>query len=199
MPTRAEFEAVLDDFRGLIEQVPPRYSALHVDGVRAHRLAREGKEVTLEARRVVIHKLELMDFAPPRADIRVVCSKGTYVRSLARDIALAGGTRGHLTFLRRTRIGPFLADEAVSPGKIDASSLMSPVDFFSRLDDIATHRVEEPVRLKISRGQPLEDRFFPAPGPSEGLNAIFDSDDNFLALVEKKGPRYSYKFVGARG
>lgn len=197
IPGIDDIEGVIQDFLGPIEQIPPRFSAVHVNGHRAHRLAREGKSMTLKPREVTIYELEIVDFDPPYADFRVVCSKGTYIRSLARDIARALGSRGHLTALRRTRIGGFGVDEAVRPDGVETGNILSPIEFFSRIDTIAVSRVEEGVRLKISRGQPLMESFFPE--TREGLNAVFDSDDNFLALVEKSGRDYSYKFVGTRG
>ncbi|MFW5769334.1 MAG: tRNA pseudouridine(55) synthase TruB [Spirochaetota bacterium] len=197
IPGISDMEGVIRNFLGPIKQVPPRFSAVHVNGHRAHRLAREGKSMILKPREVAIYELEILDYEPPFADFRVVCSKGTYIRSLARDIARALGSRGHLTALKRTRIGGFGVDEAVRPDVVEKGNILSPIEFFSRIDAIAVSRVEESVRLKISTGQPLKDSFFTE--IREGLNAVFDSEDNFLALVEKNGRNYFYKFVGARG
>ena len=104
---RAALEAVLTRFRGEIEQVPPMYSALKRDGKALYEYAREGIELEREARRVTIHALELLDFAGERFAIRVHCSKGTYIRSLAMDIGAALGCGAHLCALRRTAIGAF--------------------------------------------------------------------------------------------
>jgi tRNA pseudouridine55 synthase len=114
MPSRLEIEAALPRFTGPIEQVPPAYSALKVAGKRAYDLARTGEAVDLASRAVTIHALELVDADDRSATLRAHVSKGTYVRSLARDIAHALGTVGHVTFLRRTRAGPFAADQAIS-------------------------------------------------------------------------------------
>ena len=111
--TREKVEEALTRFIGRIEQVPPSYSACKVDGKRAYDLARQGKEVELKAKVLVIDEIELQDFNPSsmQATIRVVCSKGTYIRALARDIGLALESGAHLTALRRTRIGDYRVED----------------------------------------------------------------------------------------
>ena len=103
--TRELVEQTLERFKGRIEQVPPEFSACKIDGKRAYELARKGKEVNLKPKILVIEEIELLDFDPTSIRIRVVCSKGTYIRALARDIGAALGSGGHLTALRRTRVG----------------------------------------------------------------------------------------------
>ena len=113
-PTCEEIEAALPRFTGPIDQVPPAFSALKVDGKRAYDLARAGEAVALEARAVTIHRLELVRADEGEATLSATVSKGTYIRSLARDIALAVGTVGHVTMLRRTKAGPFSLEQAIS-------------------------------------------------------------------------------------
>ena len=96
---------VLARFVGAIEQEPPAYSACKVDGKRAYDLARKGREVELKAKTLVIDSIELLEYSPTQIRIRTVCSKGTYIRALARDIGAALGSGAHLTALRRTRVG----------------------------------------------------------------------------------------------
>lgn len=105
---------VLTRFTGEIEQVPPVFSACKVDGKRAYDLARKGKDVELKAKRITIDELELLRFDPEtmQMDLRVRCSKGTYIRSLARDIGKALHSGAHLTALRRTQVGDFKIDDA---------------------------------------------------------------------------------------
>lgn len=103
--TRESVEQVLSQFTGRIQQVPPAYSACKVDGKRAYKMARKGKTVEIKAKELVIDEIELQECNLPEIRIRVVCSKGTYIRALARDIAEALGSGGHLTALRRTRVG----------------------------------------------------------------------------------------------
>jgi len=112
-PTEEEVRAVLKRFIGVIEQIPPAYSALKINGKRAYDLARTGQEVSLKARAVQIEKLELLSFCEACADFRVVCGKGTYVRSLGRDIGRALGCLGYISVLRRVACGPFRVEQAV--------------------------------------------------------------------------------------
>jgi tRNA pseudouridine55 synthase len=113
-PTREQLEAILPRFTGPIRQVPPAFSALKVEGKRAYDLARAGEEVDLEARDVTIHKLGVISFEADEVTLSATVSKGTYIRSLARDIAHALATVGHVTMLRRTKAGPFTLDQAIS-------------------------------------------------------------------------------------
>ena len=118
-PTRAEVEAALPAFVGAIRQVPPAFSAIRIGGERAYDLARAGQEVALEAREVVVHSAAVT--AQPDADhveIEVSCGKGTYIRALARDLAAALGAHAHVSALRRTRVGRFCAETAVTLEKL---------------------------------------------------------------------------------
>ena len=142
-PAIEAIEAVLPCFTGTIEQVPPAFSALKVDGKRAYDLARAGEEVTLATRTVTVHALHS---APPHAgedEITLIAhvSKGTYIRSLARDIAHALGTVGHVTMLRRLKAGPFTLDSAISLDKLAESAKARALEDISlplstALDDI---------------------------------------------------------------
>lgn len=107
-------ESTLSRFVGRIEQIPPAYSACKIDGVRAYDLARNGLDVDLKPKILVIDEIELLSFSPTEIKIRVVCSKGTYIRALARDIGAALGSGAHLTALRRTRIGDITLDKCIS-------------------------------------------------------------------------------------
>ena len=115
-PTLAEIEAVLARFTGLIEQIPPAFSALKVDGKRAYDLARSGEAVELESRQVTVHNLKILPEGEVSGEITLsaTVSKGTYIRSLARDIAHALNSVGHVTMLRRTKAGPFTLERAIS-------------------------------------------------------------------------------------
>jgi tRNA pseudouridine55 synthase len=107
-------EQTIDKFKGEQEQMPPIYSAKSVDGKRAYEMARKGKEITLRMQQITIHNLEVLSFESPDLTVNVECSKGTYIRSLARDLGTSMGSGGHLTGLRRTRIGPYQVSEAIS-------------------------------------------------------------------------------------
>ena len=109
--------------------MPPLYSAVHVDGKRAYKLARKGEEVELEARTVRIDSIELLEYDYPHLRILVHCGRGVYVRSLARDLGKALGTGGYLTGLRRTAVGPYTVEEAVT-----ADRLLQPIGQFDLVD-----------------------------------------------------------------
>lgn len=108
--TREMIEGVLPGFTGRVMQVPPVFSAVKIDGKRAYSFARKGKDVELKAKPLEIRELELLEFNPPVMKLRVLCSKGTYIRALARDLGEALKTGAHLTALRRTRVGDITAD-----------------------------------------------------------------------------------------
>ncbi|MEM7688811.1 MAG: tRNA pseudouridine(55) synthase TruB [Pseudomonadota bacterium] len=142
IPTRVQVEAILPQFTGPIKQMPPAYSALKVDGKRAYVLARAGEEVKLKTRAVTIHSLTIAG-ADIEGEITLSAhvSKGTYIRSLARNIARALGSCGHVTYLRRTKAGPFLESEAISLDKLNeiangarVTDLLLPLE--AGLDDI---------------------------------------------------------------
>ena len=120
----------LQGFVGTIEQVPPAFSAVKVDGKRAYDLARKGRDFELKAKALVIDEIELLDYTLPDIQIRVVCSKGTYIRALARDIGLALGSGGHLTALRRTRVGEFTLEDCYRVEDIQSFLLqhVAPLD-----------------------------------------------------------------------
>ncbi len=135
--TREKLEETLPLFTGRIMQVPPVFSAVKIDGKRAYNLARKGKEVSLKAKPLEIKEMELLDMTMPDVTVRIVCSKGTYIRAIARDLGEALGSGAHLVGLRRTRVGDFsvesclTVDEAVE--KISTASMTFPDDY--RLPD----------------------------------------------------------------
>lgn len=112
--TRELVENVLRRFVGPIEQVPPAYSACKIDGQRAYTMIRRGEEVTLKPKLLVIDKIDLLEYTQKEIKIRVVCSKGTYIRALARDIGVALNSGAHLTALRRTQVGDISVDDCLT-------------------------------------------------------------------------------------
>ena len=132
--TREQVESTLQEqFTGTIEQVPPAFSACKIDGKPAYKLARKGKEVEIKAKTLVIDEIELIDCGLPQEPtmaIRVVCSKGTYIRALARDIGVALGSGAHLTALRRTRVGDITVENCESVdaliARLDTEEMVSP-------------------------------------------------------------------------
>lgn len=112
--TESMIQAELDNMVGEQDQVPPVYSAKRIDGKRAYDYARQGEEVEMRLARITIYEAELVSYEAPVATVRILCSKGTYIRSIARDLGVSLDSGGHLSYLRRTRSGGYLADEAMS-------------------------------------------------------------------------------------
>lgn len=129
IPSLAEIESILPSFLGEQDQVPPLYSALHVDGKRAYEYAQKGKDIDLSPRRIKIYSLDLISYESNILEVDMRVSKGTYIRSFGRDLALRLGTRGHLIALRREEIGPFsLSDLSLSTRELlDKTELLSSV------------------------------------------------------------------------
>ena len=182
-PTRAELDAVLPRFIGPIEQLPPAYSAIKVDGQRAYDRARKGETVALKARAVTVFDLKLLDVDGAPATFSTTVSKGTYIRSLARDLALALGTVGHVTMLRRTRAGPFGLDRAISLDFLDDAAKARDLTrmvlpLAAGLDDIPALRVTPDQARLLRQGQLL---FGIPAGPGLHLAMLADVP---VALVE---------------
>jgi len=165
-PSQAQIEAILPRFTGPIHQIPPAYSALKVDGKRAYDLARAGEEVVLQGRDVVVHALTISKPLPEgeglvsKITLTAHVSKGTYIRSLARDIAVALGTVGHVSMLRRVKAGPFTLEGAISLDILDehatARSLGNLVlPLRTALDDIPALALEAGQALALRQGRVL--------------------------------------------
>jgi tRNA pseudouridine55 synthase len=185
-PERVAIEAVLPRFTGPIRQVPPAFSALKVDGKRAYDLARAGEEVEFEARDVTIHSLDLLGTSADDATLSTTVSKGTYIRSLARDIAHALGTVGHVTMLRRTKAGPFTLEQAISLDFLqDAAKARqltrTVLPLQAGLDDIPGLPVTPEQAQLLRHGQQL----FGIP-VTPGLHLAMDGNTP-VALVESDG------------
>lgn len=157
-PSREAIVAALPRFTGLIMQVPPVYSAIKVNGERAYDLAREGENFELAPRQVEVHGLRLVSTTEDEAVFEAECGKGTYVRAIARDIGQLLGCFGHVTELRRTRVGPFVEADAVTLTAIEgevgrAHALLRPVE--AGLSELACVIVDRNGAARLRRGQSL--------------------------------------------
>jgi tRNA pseudouridine55 synthase len=174
---------VASGFLGESQQVPPMYSALKHRGERLYRLARQGVEVERLPRRIVIHRLELLGMEPGRLEFEVDCSKGTYVRSLAEDIARACGTVGHVHNLRRLRLGPFLeprlhsleAVEAAADQPLELQTMLLPAD--AAIPGLPAVRLGLAEQACVLQGQPVF-----ATGPGAALVRMYGADGSFLGV-----------------
>lgn len=159
-PTIEQINAVLPEFRGTIQQIPPAFSAIKVDGERAYALARAGESVELASRPVDIYELNLIEHTTDTATFRCVCGKGTYVRSLARDIAEKLGTKAYVSRLIRENVGPFSLDDAIlldifreNPDKDSIERIVLPVQ--TVLDDIPELAVTDTEATRLKNGQKI--------------------------------------------
>lgn len=155
--SREQIEAQLPAFSGLVMQRPPMYSAVKHEGKRLYDLARQGVEVEREPREVIVHRIELREWAPPKAAIEVDCGKGFYMRGLAHDLGAAVGCPAHLSALTRSRVGPFTLDDALTIGELEAQE-----DWEQRMEppDAALRRMDaillpEAAERHIRNGQPV--------------------------------------------
>jgi len=157
IPAREKVEQVLSQFTGNIMQEPPVFSAIHVNGQRASSLARSGKAPEMKKRPVEIYKLELLSWQSPFADIFVHCSSGTYIRSLARDIALAAGSRAHLCELTRIKVAGFSLDEAVEAAAFaEGENFPRPIDkSVIAAIGLPWFEIAPPDAEKLIHGKPL--------------------------------------------
>lgn len=191
--TSEEVEAAMARFRGEILQVPPMVSARKVEGRRLYELAREGKIVEREARPVVIHRLELVDLAPsdyPEVTFRTVCSTGTYVRTLADDLARALGGRAHLTALRRVRIGALNVSDAVSVEDAVAAGEASDIERLlikptEALADLPEIRVDEAMVQAVRNGRELPEILLPDGTDRESSIRIGDRRGDLIAVYRR--------------
>ncbi|MET0313521.1 MAG: tRNA pseudouridine(55) synthase TruB [Hansschlegelia sp.] len=191
-PTREDILAVLPAFRGQVTQIPPKFSALKIDGERAYDLAREGEEVILEPRIVDVHRLDLVDMpSPDRAVFETECGKGTYVRAIARDMGRALGTRAHISALRRTAVGGFTEEDAITLEELERlrqsdaaykemADALLPVE--TALDDIPALAVNRAEAARLLNGQPVLLRGRDAP-TFQGTVSV-TTDGALIALAE---------------
>ena len=182
-PTSADIEAVLPRFTGPIEQAPPVYSALKIDGKAAYARARAGEKLEMKLRNVTIHDLRVLKSTPDELTLSATVSKGTYIRSFARDIARALNTVGHVAMLRRTRAGPFTLEQAISLDFLNEAAKARRLDgavvpLIAALDDIPALPVTPGQAQLLRHGQCLAG--FPA---QPGLQLATD-DGRPVALVE---------------
>ena len=180
--TRAQLEAVLRQFLGPIEQIPPMYSAIKINGQKLYELARRGQEVARRPRSITIHALELLEGEGADWTIRVRCSKGTYVRTLCHDLGRALGCGGCMSSLRRTRAGSFTLAQAVTMQQVlafaagqDPRQLLMPVDAVFAAHPPLIVTLGQAVKLK--NGAQVRDWQF-----QPGMYRVYAEDGEFLLL-----------------
>jgi tRNA pseudouridine55 synthase len=189
-PSGGDIEALLPEFIGRIDQVPPSYSAIQVGGERAYARAREGREVSLASRSVTVRSLELLEARADEADFQLRCGKGTYVRAIARDLGRRLGSFGHVTTLRRTGTGAFTEADMISLAKLEELShndagrkaMMTVIrPLRTALDDIPALALSEAESGRLRQGQPVPLRS--VGNPREGDIVLVLSNEKPLALA----------------
>ncbi len=160
IPTKDAILSVLNQFEGNIEQIPPKFSAIKINGERAYNLARAGEDVVMKSRQVYVEKLQLLNIEDNTADFEVLCGKGTYVRSIARDIARILGSCGHVVKLRRTQVGVFSEKNTISLEKLEELvqspkllEILLPVQ--ASLDDIPALLLTNDEETRLRHGHSL--------------------------------------------
>jgi len=173
---------VLSRFKGCIQQTPPMYSAVKIGGKPLYKLARKGISVERSERSVHIHELELLSFHHPYVNLRVVCSKGTYMRTLCEDIGNALGTGAHMTALERTRVGNFRIEDAVS-----LAELPDQKNVFYTMDEVLSHLRE--ILLDHDSWQRAKNGLM-VDIPSYGTHAPFEAAHNDISNTHLRGCEY---------
>jgi len=196
VPDLDAISAAVKELTGTIEQKPPVYSAVHVDGKRAYRIARAGGDPRVTPRRITVHRIDILSYLPPELEVIVDCSKGTYIRALARDLGTLAGSCAYVQRLRRTRVGPYTVDEAVLPESFSGKEdLLYSRELLSRLDGLGVCAVRDDSVAGVRNGQTLQDRFFTDAPNKDGLYQLVSSTGCLLALAIRENGRYRYKTV----
>ncbi len=192
IPTLDTIRHVIEaSFLGELQQYPPAYSALHIDGQRAYTLARKGKEVQMPLRDITIYSFEVMGWNPPDLQARIRVSKGTYIRSIARDLAHACGTFGRLETLQRTSIGPYRLEEAVDPDDTDKlrTSVGNTPHLLSLLPGCCSMTLAQVALFPLSNGtMPKSDQVVSSTyAPGDGYALLYGPmEDRLLAVASLK-------------
>jgi tRNA pseudouridine55 synthase len=190
-----QIEAALPHFQGDIQQIPPMYSAVKQQGRPLYELARQGIEVERAARSVTIYQLDLLDWQPPDLRVRVACSAGTYIRSLAHDLGERLGCGGHITALRRTAIGQFEIEHGVALDQLTPENLP---DYLLPLDAAVAHLPAVNLTGEECRRLSLGQRIAQQPDhPQAALARLYAADGQFLGLATAVGNEWQPKKIMA--
>jgi len=194
-PAIETIKKVLPVFTGPIQQTPPLYSAVHIDGKRAHAIARSGNVVDMPTRNITIYSLEILDYEAPDLRLRIHCSKGSYVRSLARDIGIACGSRAYVQELVRTSVGPFDLGEALSIDDFRGEEDFYPwEDFFKKTGHSQSAVLTSEGLKKIRVGAPFHQNYITEQlEEKEGFLLLKDENGTLCAVLEKCDGQYRYR------
>jgi tRNA pseudouridine55 synthase len=197
IPTLDRIEKSLPDFIGTIMQQPPDFSAIHIKGQRAYKLAVAGIKPDIPKRPVTVYDYSIVNWEPPYLSVKVNCSKGTYIRSLARDLGVSCRSLAYVTSLKRTKVGKWHIKDSVFPDNFNPEeNIIIGKKLFEMLDSVNIRTVNDIQSDMILKGLPIKqwkgDQLF------TGITALFNSSDNFLALIDNNQGTLSYRFVQDR-
>ena len=205
LPHRDRIPAAIEHFSGTILQKPPRYSALHIDGERAYRRTRRGEQIEMPVREITIYDLQLIEMSLPSLILDVHCSKGTYIRALARDMGRYCDSAATLERLERVAIGPFRRADAVGLDDIERGGLehdgleravLSPYRLIQSLPAIQCVHLQDSAVRVVANGGHIDDSMLIEPPVHDGPCALFSADRQFVALCLRTAGSYGYRLGG---
>jgi tRNA pseudouridine55 synthase len=182
-PSKETVERTLQEFVGTLEQVPPAFSAAKVTGRRAYDLARRGAEVSLRARQVHVYGIQMLAYNYPHLELEIHCGKGTYIRSLARDLGERLGCGAYVEVLRRTSVGPFRDTGALSLDADAATARARLLPIAAALAGLPRYTADEREAARLRQGQAIPCRNQPVPASESEEVAIFDAAGNLVAIA----------------
>lgn len=189
-------KAIIENFVGEIVQTPPDFSAVHVGGKRAYQLKLEGKEVVIPPRNIVINNFDVIEWDGKDLKVEISCSKGTYIRSLARDLGKMCNSLAYVTELKRTVVGPFSIDNSVLGEDFTYNNLVDPYDLISGLKKNISFVTEDGARM-ISMGKSIKSSYYLNDSERfrNGEVALFTEDKELVAMINNIDGKSKYLFV----
>jgi tRNA pseudouridine55 synthase len=195
-PELSNIEKAIPSFIGKIQQVPPQYSAIHINGKRAYEIVRSGEEVEIPSREIEIYSFDIISYEKPYLKVKIKCSKGTYIRSIARDLALECGSRAHLKELKRTVVGPFQLEQSCSSEDFNIeTNTMTPWQIFDFLDNVDKVIIDKKFIKEIQTGKEWVLKEIAEDFADNKEFALFDDSFDLIGLIKKENGLISYRFV----
>lgn len=193
LPAEQDIRMAMTTLQGDILQSPPAYSAVHIDGERAYVRALRGESVTPEARKVTIHSIEMQSWDGTEAQFTIRCSSGTYIRSLARDLARIAGSRAYLKALRRIASGPFSVGDAMAPHLASPQTLQVMDTATAHSLGLATGKLDTAFLERYLHGAMLPLRAIRSVEGDAPLLSVFSDELGFLGIMERKGSKWVHR------
>lgn len=192
-------EIINNQFQGKITQIPPDFSAVHIGGQRAYQLKLKGEEVIIPPRDITIKKFDVLDWDGRDLTVEIDCSKGTYIRSIARDLGEKTDSLAYVVSLNRSVVGPFSSENSVTGDDFTQNDVVSPYDLISNLGRQISF-VTDNATIEIRNGKKMKTEFYSSESPKfrDGEVALFDENRDFVAMIEQSNGQSKYLFVSNR-